>query len=139
PLLQYNLAPGLFQVTAVQVLREIAFVQLPIVEQLEEQTVGQDRLEDFRQIERERKPTRARLVQETDRRVELGAVDLRQRRRIDETIGERDERVHHVIRRATDALRKIHFVAQDTCERLIVSGARTPFACHQLFHTGNSC
>src|SRR5438270_4593922 len=54
PLTQDHFAPRLLQVAAVQVLRKVAGRELPVVQELEDHSVGQYGLEDLHQIERQR-------------------------------------------------------------------------------------
>src|SRR5215213_2103310 len=132
PLPKDDLAAGLLQVAAVQVLREVPLGELPVVQELEDHPVGEDRLEDFGQVERQREAARPRLVQEAHRRVELRAVDLRQRGGVDQPVREGDERVDPVVGRPARALAELLAVAQYPLEPPVVGGACAPLAAHQL-------
>jgi len=135
PVRYHNLPPGLRQVTATQMLFKVPGCHFPGFEQAENHPVHQERLKHFGQIQGQRKTTVAGLVQVGDGRVQGGAVNLAQDRRVAKRVAERNERIEFVGRRTAFAFveRKTggNFLPQKQRPELIVAFADAAFYRHQ--------
>ncbi len=63
PFLQNRFAPGFFQITTIQILCKMFLGKLTVIKKPKDQSVCQNWLKNFCQIQRERKTPESRLVE----------------------------------------------------------------------------
>ena len=84
PRAQDNLASPVVQIdAAARLLLKVLLLNLPFIDQRENQPIDEDRLEDLRKIQIQAEPTEVRLVQKADARVQVRPIDLRKRQNVD--------------------------------------------------------
>lgn len=135
PVFQRFLLAGLVQQTVVQFLVEIPFAQHLLVEQAENQPVHQYRLEDFRNIQRQRIAPITGFVQVADGGVQLRMIDLIQTECVTHHVAKRNQCVDFIGRRLFRAIAHLES-GNNFAESIVIYLTDISLPAHQLINAG---